>query len=105
MYYRALKIILSFLSNSGMGLGMQIITIYETTGEGVTFKNIAESPIDDGFSLAIVFVILIIDAILYMVLYWLVLIHTYIHVYTCTCSCVETASHARHCPINLVNVR
>ena len=64
-----------------MGLGIQIITLYETTAEGVTFENIAESPIDDDFSLVIVFVILIIDAILYMVLYWLVLIHTYIHVH------------------------
>ena len=92
MYYRALKIILSFLSNSGMGLGIQIITIYETTAEGVTFKNIAESPIDDGFSLVIVFVILIIDAILYMVLYWLVLIHdTYMYMY------MQLCGHSQSC--------
>ena len=65
------KVLACFLSNTCMGLGVNVISTLEIREEGVTWSNAAE-PVsaDDDFNLAIVFTMLIIDSIIYMLIAW-----------------------------------
>ena len=67
------KILSCFLSNTCMGLGVNVLSTLEIREEGVTWANAADNvSADDNFNLAIVFMMLIIDSILYMAIAWLV---------------------------------
>lgn len=60
-----------FLSNTCMGLGVNVIATLEIREEGVLWSNAAE-PVsaDDNFNMAIVFLMLIVDSIIYMLIAW-----------------------------------
>lgn len=60
-----------FLSNTCLGLGVEVLARLEQRQEGLTWGNVA-SPIsiDDNFNMAWVFGMLIIDSILYMIVAW-----------------------------------
>ena len=54
-----------------MGLGVNTVALLEIRGEGIRWNNFYEdiSP-DDDFSLGYVFLMLIVDSIIYMVIAW-----------------------------------
>ena len=54
-----------------MGLGINVISTLEIREEGVTWGNAAD-PVsaDDDFNITIVFLMLIIDSIIYMLIAW-----------------------------------
>lgn len=60
-----------FLSNSCVGLGVETIRLLEITGDGAQWESLFQgNPIDDDFKLGYAFIMLIVDAILYMVIAW-----------------------------------
>lgn len=60
------KILVSFLSNTAMGLGFNVLVRYEGTQEGAQWSNIFKPvSIDDDFHLGIVWIMLVVDSILY----------------------------------------
>ena len=69
--YSGEKIIACFLSNTCMGLGVNVFSTLEIREEGVTWGNAGESVSpDDDFNLGIVFAMLIFDSIIYMTIAW-----------------------------------
>lgn len=65
------KTLACFLSNTCMGLGVSVISTLEIREEGITWANAAEPlSADDDFNIAIVFLMLIIDSIIYMLIAW-----------------------------------
>jgi ATP-binding cassette subfamily A (ABC1) protein 3 len=61
------KLMMSFLSNTSMALGFNVIVRYEGTQEGIQWHNVFKPvSIDDSFHLGFVFMMLIIDAIIYL---------------------------------------
>ncbi|CAI7992152.1 ATP-binding cassette sub-family A member 2 [Geodia barretti] len=67
------KIAFCILSNSCMGLGINTISLLEIRGEGVQWGNFAEDiSLDDDFHLGYVFLMLIVDSIVYMLIAWYV---------------------------------
>jgi len=69
--YSGEKVLSCFLSNTCMGLGINVLSTLEIREEGVTWANAGDpvSP-DDDFNLGIVFAMLILDSIIYMVIAW-----------------------------------
>lgn len=59
------------LSNTCVGLGVDVLSQLELRQEGLTWNNVA-SPLslDDHFSMIWVFGMLVLDSIIYMVLAW-----------------------------------
>lgn len=69
------KIFACFLSNTCMGLGINVIATLEIREEGVLWTNAADPlSADDDFNLAIVFTMLIVDSIIYMLIAWSVIL-------------------------------
>ena len=65
------KVLACFLSNTCMGLGVNVFSTLEIREEGVTWGNAADPlSVDDDFNIAIVFTMLIIDSIIYMLIAW-----------------------------------
>ena len=65
------KVIACFLSNTCMGLGINVISTLEIREEGITFSNAGEPvSLDDSFNMGIVFGMLILDSIIYMLIAW-----------------------------------
>lgn len=63
------KIMLCLLSNTGMALGFNVIMRFEGTQEGIQWHNIFKPvSIDDSFHLGYVIIMLIFDAILYLLI-------------------------------------
>ena len=65
------KVACCLLSNTCLGLGVEVMARLEIRQEGLTFANFA-SPVsaDDSFNMAWVFGMLLLDSILYMVVAW-----------------------------------
>lgn len=61
------KMSASLMSNTAMSYGFQLICMFETTGAGLQWDNLF-SPVtpDDNITMAHVFLMLIIDSIIYM---------------------------------------
>lgn len=73
MIFSGAKIVACFLSNTCMGLGVNIISTLEIREEGATLSNAGEPvSLDDNFNMGIVFAMLILDSIIYMLIAWLV---------------------------------
>jgi ATP-binding cassette, subfamily A (ABC1), member 3 len=65
----AAKISLSLFSNTAMGLGFNVVIRYEGTQEGLQWHNIFKPvTVDDHFHLGYVLIMLVIDAILYLLI-------------------------------------
>ena len=65
------KVFACLLSNTCMGLGVNVIATLEIRQEGVTWSNAGNRlSVDDDFNLAIVFIMLIVDSIIYMLIAW-----------------------------------
>lgn len=63
----AVKILLSFFSNTAMGLGTSIIIRYEAMQEGIQWNNIFQPVnVDDELHLGNILFMLVVDAILYL---------------------------------------
>ncbi|CAD5111485.1 DgyrCDS794 [Dimorphilus gyrociliatus] len=63
----------SLLHNLGMAYGCNVIGVYEGTGEGVQWNNIGKlATEDENFKMSDVFLILLIDTILYGIITWYV---------------------------------
>ena len=61
----------SLLSTTAFGLGAKYFAFYEIEGVGVQWNNIAVSPVeDDQYSLQLVLLMMIFDALLYGLLTW-----------------------------------
>jgi ATP-binding cassette subfamily A (ABC1) protein 3 len=59
------------LSNSCMGLGVNTVALLEIRGEGIQWNNFYQDiSLDDDFHLGYVFLMLILDSIIYMVIAW-----------------------------------
>lgn len=64
-----MKILVSLLSNTAMGLGFNVMIRYEGTQEGSQWNNVfTPVSIDDQFHLGIVFIMLVVDAIIYFLI-------------------------------------
>ena len=65
------KVALCLISNTCVGLGLNTALTLESSGEGMTWSNIAQ-PLsnDDQFSIIIVFGMLILDSVLYIAIGW-----------------------------------
>ena len=63
------------MSNTCMGLGVNVIATLEIREEGILWSNAAD-PVsaDDDFNIAIVFTMLIVDSIIYMLIAWSVIL-------------------------------
>ena len=59
------------LSNTCLGLGVEVLSRLEQRQEGLTFNN-AASPVsaDDDFHIGWVYLMLLIDSVLYMAVAW-----------------------------------
>ncbi|KAL4240689.1 ATP-binding cassette sub- A member 3 [Mactra antiquata] len=67
------KLLTCLMSNVAMAYGGQIIGMFEGTGSGVQWNNINEPiSVDDNFTMLNVFLMLIIDAVLYGFITWYV---------------------------------
>ena len=65
------KVGFCILSNTCMGLGVNTISLLEIRGEGVQWDNFYQDiSLDDDFHLGYVFLMLIIDSIVYMLIAW-----------------------------------
>ena len=54
-----------------MGLGINTVAQHEIRGDGAQWKNLFQvTSVDDDFTLGYTFVMLIVDAILYMLIAW-----------------------------------
>lgn len=63
------KIALSLLSNTAMGLGFHVVIRYEGTQEGIQWDNIfTPVTIDDDFHLGYVLIMLLVDGFLYLMI-------------------------------------
>ena len=62
---------LCILSNTCVGLGVNVLSIMELRQEGLSFSNFAK-PLssDDQFNMFLVVFMLAVDTVLYMILYW-----------------------------------
>ena len=61
----------SVLSTTAFGLGAKYFAFYEIEGIGVQWNNIAVSPVeDDEYSLQLVVLMMVFDALLYGLLTW-----------------------------------
>ena len=73
MYFipRGAKVGVCFLSNTCVGLGVEVLSRLELRQEGLRWGN-AALPLsaEDSFNMAWVFGMLVVDSILYMVLAW-----------------------------------
>lgn len=69
------KVLACFMSNTCMGLGVNVIATLEIREEGILWSNAAD-PVsaDDDFNIAIVFTMLIVDSIIYMLIAWSVIL-------------------------------
>lgn len=64
-----MKLFMSLLSNTAMSLGFNVILRYEGTQEGLQWSNIFQPvSIDDNFHLGHVIIMLIVDAVLYLLI-------------------------------------
>ena len=65
------KVAFCILSNTCMGLGINTISLLEIRGEGVQWDNFSQDiSLDDDFHLGYVFLMLILDSIVYMLIAW-----------------------------------
>ena len=83
-----------------MGLGINTIALLEIRGQGVQWNNIDEPiSLDDDFNLGWVFLMLILDSVVYMLIAWCVCcmsmyacmrtcMRVYMRVCTCVCTCL-----------------
>ena len=68
---RGSKVAFCILSNTCMGLGINTISLLEIRGEGVQWDNLSqEISLDDNFHLGYVFLLLILDSVVYMLIAW-----------------------------------
>ena len=59
------------LSNTCMGLAMEVISRLEQRGEGLQWNNVADQlSVDDQFHVGWVIGMLLIDSVLYMLIAW-----------------------------------
>ena len=66
-----MKSLICLLVNSCLGIAAKSFSRYEERGVGVTWSNINSSPsADDDFSMAQVFIMLIVDILLYGFIAW-----------------------------------
>ncbi|XP_033630935.1 ATP-binding cassette sub-family A member 3-like [Asterias rubens] len=77
LFYQGLslpgKIASCLISNTAMGLGAQIIALFEGTGEGIQWDTINKPfSVDDDFTLLQVMMMMVLDIILYGVFTWYV---------------------------------
>lgn len=69
--HSGVKIAISLLSNSCVGLGIDVFTLFEITGDGAQWKDLFKAAsFDNDFKVGYTFIMLIVDAILYMVIAW-----------------------------------
>lgn len=69
--YRGEKVLACFLSNTCMGLGVNVLSTLEIRGEGVQWNNAGSAlSQDDPFNLGAVYGMLILDSIIYMTIAW-----------------------------------
>nr|AKC42130.1 ABCA3 [Petromyzon marinus] len=69
----ALKMSSCLISNVGMAMGAQLISMWEGKGVGIQWRNLGESvSVDDGFTMAHVLFMLMLDAVLYGLVAWYV---------------------------------
>lgn len=62
---------LCILSNTCVGLGVNVLSIMELRQEGLSFSNFAQPlSLDDQFNMFLVVFMLAVDTVLYMILYW-----------------------------------
>ena len=62
---------LCILSNTCVGLGVNVLSIMELRQEGLSFSNFAKPlSLDDQFNMFLVVFMLAVDTVLYMILYW-----------------------------------
>ena len=65
------RIAICVLSNTCLGIGIQVISLLEAREEGLQVDNVVEPlNVDDSFHIGYVFMMFIIDAVLYYVLAW-----------------------------------
>ena len=65
------KIVACFLSNTCVGLGVNVISTLEIRKEGATLSNVGQPvSLDDSFNMGIVFGMLILDSVIYMLIAW-----------------------------------
>ncbi len=65
------KVVSCFLSNTCLGLAIDVLSRLESRQEGLLWTNAGEPlSLDDQFNMVIVYVMLIIDSILYFVIAW-----------------------------------
>ena len=70
-YFSGAKLGFCILSNTCMGLGINAIALLEVRDEGVQWNNFYQDiSLDDDFSLGYVFLMLIIDSLVYMLIAW-----------------------------------
>ncbi|ESO85211.1 hypothetical protein LOTGIDRAFT_221435 [Lottia gigantea] len=68
---RSQKLAACLLNNLGMSLGAYTIGLYEGTGEGVQWSNMADpATIDDNFSLLDAILLLLGDTVIYLIFVW-----------------------------------
>uniref|UniRef100_A0A1B6DIK2 ABC transporter domain-containing protein n=2 Tax=Clastoptera arizonana TaxID=38151 RepID=A0A1B6DIK2_9HEMI len=66
-----IKTLLCMSSNAALGLGASYFSLYEEIGTGLKWENIWDSPIyDDGYCLAYIMGMLILDTFVYLFLTW-----------------------------------
>ena len=65
------KIVACFLSNTCVGLGVNVISTLEIRKEGAILSNVGQPvSLDDSFNMGIVFGMLILDSVIYMLIAW-----------------------------------
>lgn len=65
----SVKLVLSLLSNTAMAIGFNVIVKYEGTQEGIQWSNVFKPvSVDDNFNLGYVWIMLIVDTIIYMLI-------------------------------------
>ena len=70
--YRGSKLFFCIFSNTCMGLGINTISLLEIRSEGLKWNNIFTSiSLDDNFNMGYVYLMLIVDSIVYMLIAWL----------------------------------
>lgn len=65
----SVKLLVSLLSNTAMAIGFNVIVKYEGTQEGIQWDNVFRPvSVDDNFNLGYVWMMLIVDTVIYMLI-------------------------------------
>lgn len=68
---RGAKVGACFLSNTCLGLGVEVISQLEQRQEGLKWNNAASAiSVDDNFNMTWIYGMLLLDSVLYMVIAW-----------------------------------